>query len=65
MYAVSYTPTGAFTKTTGSSPMTGTGGGFFRDDTVTFNSGLLGANYSGSDTHPLNISMTPAIFLGV
>ena len=31
----------------------------------TFNSALLGTNYSGADTHPLNIGMTPAIYLGV
>ena len=54
---------GAFKSTLiGSWGITGSGGGACQLD---FNSSNLGNNFNGSDTHPLDVGMIPAIFLGV
>ncbi len=40
-------------------------GSVFPSFRLGLDSSLLGTNYNGADTHPLNTGMTPAIFLGV
>lgn len=63
-------PRAGMSGATGALKTSGAGGRYTTGETsgssvLTLNTALLGANFSGTETTPLNIGMTPAIFLGV